>query len=283
MNISNNSVFREFFELEFGSEVHAFLKSEEGEHVEAVVEKIELAWIEAPEQLKFKVVNQPKGTTIGYRGILWELFLSYELRVNSNILNYEYQDPSSSKSMDFEIETKNGHVFLMEAMSFGPREGDSFSSSLPSDKEIDLLRERLIKKHEKLTSSRNTPSILAYANSYQNFMQSIFERFTVLYGKPGMKLSLIDNSSEFTLTDLGVWQLATKFETGFSGILYGYGLAPGFSMTNSLELWLNPFVESGFDLSTFPLEVDFYAYRESTLKKTNRALDFEWTEAALLG
>lgn len=277
--MTDSSDNQKFFELDFASEVHSFLKSREWDQVAEVVQEIELAWVMAPEKLKQKIATQPNGTTIGYRGILWELFLWRKLVPNSRKLRYEYHDSGSPKCIDFEVETKCGQILLMEAMSIGPREGESFSSQLTNDKNIDLLRHRIMQKHQKVTPARKYPSILAYANSYQNFMQSIFERFTVLYGKPGIKISLLDDSTELTLTDEGIWPLSANSGSGFSAILYGYGLAPGFSMVNELELWLNPYKDLDFDLRTFPLEVEIFAYDRGMLRRTNRALNFEWIDA----
>lgn len=267
--------------MNFAGELHAVLKGIREFDVDSVVTSIEESWQECPIELFDYISQKANGKTCNYRSLIWELFLWKSLISAHCEVAYEYRDSLSDKSIDFLIKGERDCIFLMEATSIGPNDENLFSYIQESDDYVKKRRSVLHSKVPKLASGRNIASVLALSDSFSRFPNTVFDKIQLLYGLPAVRINTQSNETSMILADHGFWTASYNQEVMFDAVLLGFGIFPGFSSTQRMQLWLNPESLNPLNIAEFPLDVDFYKTTKSDVWMTNLRSAYEWKKISI--
>lgn len=267
--------------MNFAGELHSFLNGKVDFDVTEVVTAIEDSWQECSSELFDYISQKANGKSCNYRGLIWELFLWNSFRAVDCNLAYEYRDSLSGKSIDFLISNKKNSVFLLEATSIGPNDKNLLNYLEENDEYLMKRRKTLESKVPKLANGRNISSVLALSDSYLQFPNTVFDKIQLLYGRPAIQIDRESSETSMVWADYGFWSKSFNQEVMFDAVLLGFGIFPGFSTTQRMQLWLNPESLIPLNISDFPLDVDFYKTTPSDVWMTNSHDAYIWKKISL--
>jgi hypothetical protein len=270
-----------FRSMNFAGSLHSILNGKDNLDVTEVITAIEESWQECPIELFDYISQKANGKPSNYRSLIWELYLWRCFELVNCKLQYEYRDSLNGKSIDFLIKSNQDSIFLLEAISIGPNDDNLLSYLVKNDEYLTKKRRALESKVPKLANGRGISSVLALSDSFLRFPNTIFDTIQLLYGRPALQISKVSNETSLVLADYGFWSNSFNKEVMFDAVLLGYGVFPGFSSTQRMQLWLNPESLIPLHAQTFPLDVDFYSTTSSDIWVTNSQENFVWKKISL--
>jgi hypothetical protein len=272
---------RNFRSLNFAGELHSILNGKKEFDMDSVINSIEESWQECPSELFDYISQKANGKTCNYRSLIWELFLWKSLNLANYKVAYEYRDSLSDKSIDFLVTGGQDYVFLMEATSIGPNDDNLFNYVKENDDYVTKRRESLHSKVPKLASGRNIASVLALSDSFSRFPNTVFDKIQLLYGRPAVRINTENSETSMVLADHGFWSSSYSQDAMFDAVLLGFGIFPGYSSSQRMQLWLNPESLNPLNIMEFPLDVDFYKTTASDVWMTNSLSGYEWKKISI--
>ena len=237
---------------------------------------IQDAWLDAPNSLALRIQSIANSGSKEIRGPLWELYLWKSLSKFCKNVEYEPISHDQKSVLDFQCTTKSGYQFIVEATVYGPNESGLLAEIHENDpNRFETIRQIFKKKIGQIQTSKETPVVLAFCNSFISDFQSKFQKVQILYGQPAVQYNKVTLEEKMIFTDEGFWYPNSEGMRSFDAIYFGSGYLPGFSENAVSSTWLNPISDHPLDIREFQLESDFYKSDEY-LYVTNSKNDFKW-------